>query len=378
MADNKEKLFAQFPPVSYDTWRAKVDADLKGVPFEKKLVWRTNEGFNVQPMYQRADIADLPTVNSLPGEYPYVRGTRNDNNWLTRQEILPTDPAKANAVALDVLGKGVNSLGFKVKEPSAEAVATMLKGIDLKTVEINFTTCPRKALDLARILVAYIKENDAADDFRGSITLLGKIFGKETRAAELLSFVESETAELGRRTADIAEDAKPSVYVCGLGNWGTTNHLMTVQDYSTFRVAHIKNAVSGLSASGIQPIEAEKFTALGADMDIMLIDAAAVKNIKPLYAEDSGMFDSCKAWQNGQVYLEMAYNAYYTNYEIALANAWFAAKCAYPDQFADIDMTEKLNEITGAFLGKGIAEDICRMPNSFGGYQQIDTAAFFR
>ena len=170
MADNKEKLFAQFPPVSYDTWRAKVDADLKGVPFGKKLVWRTNEGFNVQPMYQRADIADLPTVNSLPGEYPYVRGTRNDNNWLTRQEILPTDPAKANAVALDVLGKGVNSLGFKVKEPSAEAVATMLKGIDLKTVEINFTTCPRKALDLARILVAYIKENDAADDFRGSIT----------------------------------------------------------------------------------------------------------------------------------------------------------------------------------------------------------------
>ena len=59
------------------------------------------------------------------------------------------------------------------------------------------------------------------------------------------------------------------------------------------------------------------------------------------------------------------------------ANAWFAAKCAYPEQFADIDMTEKLNEVTGAFLGKGIAEDIYRMPNSFGGYQQIDTAAFF-
>ena len=217
-----------------------------------------------------------------------------------------------------------------------------------------------------------------SDDFRGSITLLGKIFGKETRAAELLSFVESETAELGRRTADIAEDAKPSVYVCGLGNWGTTNHLMTVQDYSTFRVAHIKNAVSGLSASGIQPIEAEKFTALGADMDIMLIDAAAVKNIKPLYAEDSGMFDSCKAWQNGQVYLEMAYNAYYTNYEIALANTWFAAKCVYPELFADVDMTAKTNEITKAFLGQELAAQIFACPSSFGGYQQIDTASFFR
>ena len=215
------------------------------------------------------------------------------------------------------------------------------------------------------------------EEFNGSVTLLGQVLGKETRASELLAFVAAETADIQARTADIAEDSKPAVYICGLGNWGTTNHLMTVEDYSTFRVANIKNVVTGLGTKGVQPIEAEKFTALGADMDIMLMDAAAVKNIRPLYAEDSGMFDSCRAWQNGEVYLEMAYNAYYTNYEIALANAWFAGKCAYPDRFEDIDMTEKLNEITGAFLGKGIAEDIYRMPNSFGGYQKIDTATFF-
>ncbi len=215
------------------------------------------------------------------------------------------------------------------------------------------------------------------EEFNGSVTLLGQVLGKETRAAELLAFVAAETADIQARTADIAEDSKPAVYICGLGNWGTTNHLMTVEDYSTFRVANIKNVVTDLGTKGVQPIEAEKFTALGADMDIMLMDAAAVKNIRPLYAEDSGMFDSCRAWQNGEVYLEMAYNAYYTNYEIALANAWFAGKCAYPDRFEDIDMTEKLNEITGAFLGKGIAEDIYRMPSSFGGYQKIDTATFF-
>ena len=215
------------------------------------------------------------------------------------------------------------------------------------------------------------------EEFNGSVTLLGQVLGKETRAAELLAFVAAETADIQARTADITEDSKPAVYICGLGNWGTTNHLMTVEDYSTFRVANIKNVVTGLGTKGVQPIEAEKFTALGADMDIMLMDAAAVKNIRPLYAEDSGIFDSCRAWQNGEVYLEMAYNAYYTNYEIALANAWFAGKCAYPDRFEDIDMTEKLNEITGAFLGKGIAEDIYRMPNSFGGYQKIDTATFF-
>ena len=79
MAEKKEKLFDQFPPVSTAEWKAKVEADLKGAPFDKKLVWRTNEGFNVQPMYRSEDIADLKTTNSLPGEYPYVRGTRTEN-----------------------------------------------------------------------------------------------------------------------------------------------------------------------------------------------------------------------------------------------------------------------------------------------------------
>ena len=74
----------------------------------------------------------------------------------------------------------------------------------------------------------------------------------------------------------------------------------------------------------------------------------------------------------------MAYNAYYTNYEIALANAWFAAKCVYPDLFADVDMTAKTNEITKSFLGQELAEQIFTCPSSFGGYQQIDTASFFR
>lgn len=214
--------------------------------------------------------------------------------------------------------------------------------------------------------------------FSQSMTLLGQIFGEEEKAEALVSFIAAETAEIAERTANVADEDKPGVYICGLGNWGTTNHLMTSQTYASFEVANIRNVVTDLGANGVQPIEEEKFVALGADMDIIVMDAAAVKNIKPLYQEDPTMFDSCKAWQTGDVYLEMAYNAYYTNYEIALANAWFAAKCAYPDQFADIDMTEKLNEITGAFLGKGIAEDIYRMPSSFGGYQQIDTAAFFR
>lgn len=217
---------------------------------------------------------------------------------------------------------------------------------------------------------------DAA--FEQSMTLLGAVFGREDRAATLCSFVQAETAALRERTAAVAEDQKPGVYLCGLGNWGTTNHLMTSQNNVAFDVANIRNVVTGLEKNGIQPIEEEKFVSLGSEMDVLVLDAAAVKNIQPLYQAEPDMFDGCRAWQTGEVYLQMAYNAYYTNYETALCNAWFLAKSVYPELFQDVDMTEKVNEITTAFLGRGLAEEMFACPSSFGGYQKVDTAVFFQ
>ena len=215
------------------------------------------------------------------------------------------------------------------------------------------------------------------EKFFGSMSLLGTVFDREDRAQEIISFVEDQSAAIKAKVLPIAEEEKPSVYICGLGNWGTTNHLMTAENYACMEVAGVKNVVSGLGMDGVGPIEEEKFVDLGAEIDIIIMDAAAVKNIKPLYAEDPTMFDTCKAWQNGEVYLEMAYNAYYTNYEIALINTWFIAKTVYPEVFQDVDITAKTNEITKVFLGQELAEEIFACPSSFGGYGKIDTENFF-
>lgn len=213
------------------------------------------------------------------------------------------------------------------------------------------------------------------DNFKNSMILLGKVFKEDKKAAKLNKFVDDQIADIKKRTACITN--QPKVYICGLGNWGTTNHLWTSQDYITFDICNVQNVVSGLTKKGVQPIEKEKFVALGKDMDVMIIDSAAVKNIKPLFKEDPAMFDSCKAWKNGKVYLQMAYNAYYTNFELALINAWFIAKEIYPDSFKDINLTEKTNEITREFLGKNLSDKIREYPSSFGGYQKINTATFF-
>ena len=153
---NKEKLFTEFTAPTTQEWLDKIEVDLKGADFQKRLVWRTNEGFNVQPFYRREDLKDLKTPDSLPGEFPFVRGNKKDSNaWYVRQNIVVDDAKAANAKALDILNKGIDSLGFKIpgKMVSKETVEALLEGVYCDIVEVNFATCPRHSVELAEILV---------------------------------------------------------------------------------------------------------------------------------------------------------------------------------------------------------------------------------
>lgn len=159
MSNQREKLFTDFPPVSTDEWMEVVTKDLKGADFQKRLVWRTKEGFNVNPFYRAEDIEGFNALESLPGQFPYVRSTKKDNNWCVRQEIKVVDFAEANKKALVLLEKGVTSFGFNVPKQhlSAENLAILLQGIAPDKVELNFKTCISRTIDLAKLVVDYIK-----------------------------------------------------------------------------------------------------------------------------------------------------------------------------------------------------------------------------
>ncbi|MBR6190183.1 MAG: methylmalonyl-CoA mutase small subunit [Prevotella sp.] len=162
MSNIKEKLFTEFTAPTKQEWLDKIEVDLKGADFQKRLVWRTNEGFNVQPFYRLEDLKDLKTPDSLPGEFPFVRGNKKDSNeWYVRQNVVVGgDPVAANKKALDLLMKGVDSIGFKLghDEVSADYIDALLKDIRLDIVEVSYRACLRHALELADLLVAYFEK----------------------------------------------------------------------------------------------------------------------------------------------------------------------------------------------------------------------------
>ncbi len=165
MANNtREKLFAEFPPVPTDKWEEVIAADLKGADYERKLVWRTGEGFNVRPYYRAENLEGIRFLGSQAGEFPYVRGTHPHNRWHVHQTVTVCCPAEANAEALKLLDAGVDSLGFRIEkeEFTAAELDTLLAGIRIPAVELVFGG--RKSADIAELVLDKIERMGLAPE----------------------------------------------------------------------------------------------------------------------------------------------------------------------------------------------------------------------
>lgn len=196
MNEKDIKLFTEFPPITTEVWEAQIVAELKGKDYEKTLVWRTNEGFNVRPYYRSENIEGLSFTENLPGQFPYIRGKQaKGNSWLVRQEITVTDFKAANAKALEILNKGVTSLGFVFEnctEISVDDLKVLLNGICLESAEVNFVMACKNGT-LVKSLVDYVKKEQYAPekvdlsishDPIGRFTLRGKFCCSETEVFE--------------------------------------------------------------------------------------------------------------------------------------------------------------------------------------------------
>ena len=183
MANTKrEKLFTEFPPVPTEKWEEVITADLKGADYERKLVWKTGEGFNVRPYYRAENLEGIKFLGSQAGEFPYVRGTRAHNRWRVHQTVSVVCPKEANAEALKILNAGVDSLGFCIASEAFTAadLDTLLGEICIPAVQLTF--CGQKTADVAELVLAKIeKEGIAKEDVRIAFCIDPLVKGLSTK-----------------------------------------------------------------------------------------------------------------------------------------------------------------------------------------------------
>jgi len=190
----QEKLFQEFPPISAAEWEDIIRTELKGADYEKKLIWRTREGFNIKPYYRSEDLDGLTFYKSLPGEFPYVRGNFPEyKGWKIRQNIWVDNPAEANAKARALISNGVNSLCFcfsrdaKARFLNRESFSLLLRNLPLTDIDLHFAVQERTR-DVLTLVKEFASENSinhceihGTSDYNvlGNLTLTGKFFESE-------------------------------------------------------------------------------------------------------------------------------------------------------------------------------------------------------
>jgi len=192
----KSMLRDIFPLHTYDQWREAVDKQLKGAPFEKKLVKGTYEGIEIQPMYFLHDVEDLPHMGSLPGTPPFVRGTKVLGHvvdpWEISQEIGYGDPAEHNRAAGADLKRGQTALNMVLDRAvlsgldparaesgqvgrgglsiaTVDDVAATFDGIDLEKTPLFIYAGP-SGLPVAALVAAFLqRDKKSTEKLRGCI-----------------------------------------------------------------------------------------------------------------------------------------------------------------------------------------------------------------
>lgn len=182
-----QKLLSEFESVPFEKWKAVVEAELKGVPYEKKLVTKTWEGINLQPIYTAADIKDLEHLKAKPGFGQLARGASVEGyaseTWEVSQELPYPSPREFNNAARHDLARGLTALNLNLDhatragiDPDSAvegdvgkggvSIATLkdlsvaLEDIDLEKTSI-FVRSGASALPIAAMLAALVKQRGA-------------------------------------------------------------------------------------------------------------------------------------------------------------------------------------------------------------------------
>ena len=300
MEDNK--LFTEFPPVSTEKWEEVINKDLKGADYEKKLVWKTIEGFKVKPYYRAEDLDRLEYLNANPDEFPFTRGKQKDSNvWDIRQDIREHDLTKANAYALDALKRGATALGFCAKEiETEEQMATLLKDIHLPAIALHFN-CSRDFAATLRLLVAVAKRNGFdPKELHGTVN-----FDIFKRALKHGAFREGD-GDLAEAEALLAyqQQELPGFRVLSVNGSIFNNAGSNIVQELGFALAEANDLMAKLSDRGVKADVVAKNIAFNfAVSGNYFMEIAKIRAARMLWAEIVKQYNpececACKAWIN--------------------------------------------------------------------------------
>ncbi len=190
----------------------------------------------------------------------------------------------------------------------------------------------------------------APTTFYDAMRVFADVIGAQERCEMILDYVDTMLADLDARTSGISDSEKLSAYA-GAVTWNGRRGFSGT--YSVFGIFDAVNAINVAADKSIEGFyEADLEAILTWDPDVIFLDPGNMDLVNGEYATNPNYFNSLRAVQEGRVYTMPAFNNAGTNFTYAFMNAYYAGIVLFPEQFADVDIAKKSEEILTTFLGE--------------------------
>ncbi|MBZ3936141.1 iron ABC transporter substrate-binding protein [Methanimicrococcus blatticola] len=201
----------------------------------------------------------------------------------------------------------------------------------------------------------YVTEKEQIDT---TLRMLGKIFHKDQRAEDLISYFDGIIVDLQNRIKDVPTPDK-TVYIGGISYNGAHGLNGSDPTYLPFTVLKANNVatemLNGTAKTGYVAVSKEKI--LEWDPDVIFVDLgtqSAAGGGALVELKNDVSYKELTAVKKGEIYTVNPHTSMNVNHETSLANCYFVGKILYPEQFADIEPAEKADEIYTFVVGKPV------------------------
>lgn len=273
--------------------------------------------------------------------------------------------------ALPIIGDG-GSNGALVNEEAILAAAPDLVLAD----SLDVDSCNALQAKTGVPIVALDQPEAVFDErYYGCMKVAGEALGVPERAQEVIDYIKGVETDIAVRVKDADKDI--TAYACGISYRGGYGFDGTEANFPPFLACGVQNIADGEGLDGPYTIDIEKVIA--AQPDYIFIESGNLNLVAEDYANTPAVYDALTAVQNGNTYSLISHRFYSTNVELALANCYQVASVMFPEEFADVDAIEKLDEICKFLLdadgctyfadGRKVSEDLAEAGLT---YKQID------
>jgi len=177
---------------------------------------------------------------------------------------------------------------------------------------------------------------------------LGKLFGEEKRALELVEGIRALISDITDKVLHI--EGKTG-YVCGMNFYGmgSVPFLRTSGDYLPFKYSKLDNVSStNLAGVGGQPYDTNQERVIKNNPKIIFVDGIGLNGVEAYINDNKGTLQHIDAITNKSVYKTMIYKNWGTNWVNLMINVYYVASVVHPGEF-DWTFEDKADEIIQLF-----------------------------